>query len=102
MAEAAADLSRRVGARVAPVCSGSGRSLMMLVRNVRSDLVTERSRMAHFAAVCAAATGREFPDHRSFHQFSVAEFRRFWSLFLDWSRLPVEGMAEPVCTSDDV
>jgi acetoacetyl-CoA synthetase len=68
---------------------------------VRSRPSAEASRMTRFAEFCAAATGRNFADHASFHQFSVGEFRTFWKLFLQWSGLPVAGVADPVCTSDD-
>ena len=49
---------------------------------------------------CAERTGRRFTDHAAFHAFSVAEYRRFWLLFLEWSELIYEGVAEPVCTDD--
>jgi acetoacetyl-CoA synthetase len=61
-----------------------------------------RSQLTEFSDFCAARTGRSFADHAAFHCFSVAEFRCFWRLFLDWSGLLWEGEPEPVCTPDDV
>jgi acetoacetyl-CoA synthetase len=49
---------------------------------------------------CEARTGRRFADHQAFHDFSVEEYRRFWSLFLDWAALSWDGSPEPVCTDD--
>lgn len=43
---------------------------------------------------------RAADDARAFHCFSVAEMRRFWSLFLRWSELAIEGSPEPVCVGD--
>jgi len=58
------------------------------------------SQRTDFARFCEDRTGRRFTDHAAFHAFSVAEFRRFWLLFLEWSDLIYEGTAEPVCTDD--
>ena len=33
-------------------------------------------------------------------RFSVAEFRSFWRLFLEWSDLPRDGAPDPVCVGD--
>ena len=60
------------------------------------------SQLAAFIAHCERATGRRFTDWPAFHAFSVAEYRTFWRLFLEWSGAGVEGTEEPVCTSDAV
>jgi acetoacetyl-CoA synthetase len=49
---------------------------------------------------CEARTGLQLADHAAFHAFSVAEYRLFWLLFLEWSGLLYEGSPEPVCTDD--
>lgn len=59
------------------------------------------SQLTRFTRFCEEATGQRFPEHQALHGFSVREFRRFWRLFVDWSGLPHDGSAEPVCTSDD-
>jgi acetoacetyl-CoA synthetase len=58
------------------------------------------SQLTEFIRHCEAETGQSFADQTAFHEFSVAEYRRFWTLFLDWSGLGYEGDPEPVCTSD--
>ncbi|HEY0632080.1 MAG TPA: non-ribosomal peptide synthetase [Thermoleophilaceae bacterium] len=60
----------------------------------------EPSQLSEFMRFCEGATGRSFPDQSAFHDFSVEDHRAFWRLLLDWSRLAVEGSAEPACTSD--
>jgi len=59
------------------------------------------SQLSEFIAHCEARTGRGFEGARDFEAFSIAEYRRFWSLFLDWSEIAAEGDPEPVCTSQD-
>jgi acetoacetyl-CoA synthetase len=61
----------------------------------------EASQLTDFIRFCEGATGRSFADQTAFHQFSVAEYRRFWSLFLSWSGLTWSGEAEPVCSGND-
>ena len=58
------------------------------------------SQRTAFVRFCEERTGRRFADHAAFHAFSVAEYRRFWLLFLEWSDLIYEGTVEPVCTDD--
>ena len=57
------------------------------------------SQMTAFMRHCTEQTGETFADAAAFHAFSVRDSSRFWSLFLDWSNLLVEGPREPVCTS---
>lgn len=61
----------------------------------------ERSQLTAFTRFCEIETGQRFDDDAALHSFSVAEFRRFWALFLRWSGLVVEGAPEPVCTRPD-
>lgn len=61
----------------------------------------ERSRMTAFLRRCRAETGLDLDD-RGLHAFSVADIRRFWGLYLDFSGLAYEGDASPVCEGDDV
>ena len=53
-----------------------------------------------FMRFCEGRLGRRFADHAAFHAFSVAEFRLFWLLFLEWSDLLYEGSPEPVCIDE--
>jgi acetoacetyl-CoA synthetase len=62
--------------------------------------VVEASQLSGFMRFCESSTGLTFLDHPSFHEFSVADQRRFWHLFLSWSGLLREGSPEPVCTDD--
>lgn len=63
--------------------------------------VLPASQLTAFTRLCEASTGLSFPDEAAFYAFSVSEYRRFWSLFLDWSELVCEGSPDPVCTDDD-
>ena len=58
--------------------------------------------MRAFMDHCARATGRVFPDPAAFHDFSVADYRAFWRLFLDWSGVRCDGSPDVVCTDDRV
>jgi acetoacetyl-CoA synthetase len=58
------------------------------------------SQLTAFMRFCEANTGSRFHDHAAFHEFSVAEYRQFWLLFLRWSGMLHEGSPEPVCTDD--
>ena len=62
------------------------------------DSAVRASQMTEFRAYCERHTHLTLPDARSFHDFSVREFRTFWKLFLDWSTIAFEGNPEPVCT----
>jgi acetoacetyl-CoA synthetase len=65
-----------------------------------SSGVVTPSQLAEFTAFCEEQSGRSFDGPRDFHSFSVEEYRRFWSLFLEWADPLREGEAEPVCTDD--
>lgn len=65
----------------------------------RGDVGTP-TQLTEFRRFCEQRTGRRFPDHAAFDAFSVAEFRWFWLLFLEWSRLRFEGSTDVVCTDD--
>jgi acetoacetyl-CoA synthetase len=58
------------------------------------------SQVEDFVNYCERKTGESFADPAAFHDFSVAEFREFWRLFLDWSDPRRSGEADPVCTDD--
>lgn len=60
------------------------------------------SQLTAFMRHCAEQTGLEFETQESFYRFSVEEYRRFWTLFLDWSGIVYEGLAEPACVGDEV
>jgi acetoacetyl-CoA synthetase len=62
--------------------------------------VVERSQLTAFMRYCERETNRSFADYAAFHEFSVAEFRQFWRLFLVWSKIPFEGTSEPVCVGE--
>ncbi|MFL5865476.1 MAG: acetoacetate--CoA ligase, partial [Thermoleophilaceae bacterium] len=61
---------------------------------------TATSQMGEFRSFCEAMEGRQLGGHAAFHEFSVAEYRRFWELFLNWSGLLYEGSPQRVCTDD--
>src|SRR5580765_1668123 len=59
-----------------------------------------RSQLAEFTELCEERTGLAFDSPQQLHAFSVSEYRRFWSLFLEWADPIREGEPEPVCTDD--
>jgi len=61
---------------------------------------SEKSQLDGFISHCEERTGRSFGDPGSFHDFSVADFRGFWRLFLEWADPLRSGEVEPVCTDD--
>ena len=66
-----------------------------------ADASTGRvTQLTDFIRFCEAETGRRFPDGAAFHDYSVSEGRRFWSLFLSWSGLLREGSPDPVLTDE--
>jgi len=69
---------------------------------VPSAEAVESSQLTAFTRVLEARLGHRFQDYAALHRFSVAAARVFWSLFLEWSGLVVEGEREPVCAGDDV
>jgi len=62
--------------------------------------VGTRSQLSQFTQLCEERTGRTFDAPADFHDFSVADLRSFWGLFLEWADPPREGDPEPVCTDD--
>ncbi|HEY1741207.1 MAG TPA: acetoacetate--CoA ligase, partial [Acidimicrobiia bacterium] len=64
---------------------------------VPSSEVIAGSQLTDFARFCERATQRTFADDRDFARFTVDEYERFWSLFLEWSNLAVSGDATQVC-----
>ena len=65
-----------------------------------SPATAAASQLTAFTEFCEARTAQRFADHAAFHAFSVAEYRLFWSLFLEWSEPLREGSPEPVCTDE--
>ncbi len=59
------------------------------------------SQMTQFQRFCESQTGLSWPDYPAFHRFSIDDFRRFWTLFVAWSDVQMEGDTQPVCESDD-
>jgi acetoacetyl-CoA synthetase len=70
------------------------------VSNRSVPSVDRRSQLAGFVELCEERTGRSFDGPQDFHAFSVFDYRRFWSLFLEWADPLREGESEPVCTDD--
>ncbi|MGY8661363.1 acetoacetate--CoA ligase [Bradyrhizobium sp. UFLA05-109] len=64
------------------------------------DQTVAHSQLTAFRRWCEVRTGRSLPDHAAMDRFSVAEFRSFWRLFLEWSDLPRDGTLDPVCVGD--
>lgn len=58
------------------------------------------SQLADFTRFCEDETGRRFESAQDFSAFSVAEYRRFWRLYLERSGLIWEGDPEIVCSDD--
>lgn len=61
---------------------------------------SDNSQVEEFVSYCEARTGQRFEGPAAFHDFSVAEFREFWRLFLEWADPSRSGEPEPVCTDD--
>src|SRR5262245_40240429 len=58
------------------------------------------SQLTAFMRYCEQETARTFVDYTEFHEFSVADFRSFWRLFLCWSGIARDGEIDPVCVGD--
>lgn len=63
---------------------------------------SSNSHMQFFMHYCEQQSGLKFINYVAFDQFAVTQFRTFWRLFLQWSKLIFEGETEPVCLGDDV
>jgi acetoacetyl-CoA synthetase len=61
-----------------------------------------RTQLAAFISHCETATGRHFPTSAAFQDFSVQEFRQFWRLILDWSKIPYSGDATTSCRGETI
>lgn len=57
------------------------------------------SQMMDFMRCCAEGTGHHLRSQAALQRFSITEPDAFWRNFLNWTRLPIEGNQEPVCTS---
>ncbi|WP_428483819.1 acetoacetate--CoA ligase [Rhodopila sp.] len=58
------------------------------------------SALTGFSHYCEQHTALRFPDQAALQEFSVTDYRTFWRLFLDWSRLIVEGRPDPACENE--
>jgi acetoacetyl-CoA synthetase len=86
--------------QLAPAGTPRGRSRAPERERLRASAgATQMSEFRHF---CEQRTGRRFADHTAFDAFAVAEFRDFWLLFLEWSRLAVSGSSEVICTDEEI
>lgn len=65
-----------------------------------SPAAISASQLTAFTREFATAAGTRFDSHDALHRFTVTEFRKFWSFFLDWSALKWSGDATEVCTTD--
>jgi acetoacetyl-CoA synthetase len=63
---------------------------------------SEETALRSFVEYCEARVEERFADPQAFHAFSVARFRDFWRLFLEWSDPPREGDPQPVCSDDRI
>jgi acetoacetyl-CoA synthetase len=61
-------------------------------------VVAAGSQLSDFARFVTRRTGRSFDGYAALHAFSVDDVAHFWSLFLEWSCVAVEGEAEPACS----
>lgn len=61
---------------------------------------SENSQLEDFVKLCEERRGESFASPQAFHSFSVAEYREFWRLFLEWADPVRSGEPEPVCTGD--
>ncbi len=61
---------------------------------------SDNSQLKEFVNFCEEAIGKSYEGPAAFHEFSVADFRKFWRLFLEWADLRRSGEADPVCTDD--
>jgi acetoacetyl-CoA synthetase len=59
------------------------------------------SAMAEFARNCGSLANRDLQEWPALQGWALAEPRRFWRAFVDWSQLEVSGDLEPVLSSDD-
>ena len=66
-----------------------------------SRVAIESSQLTEFSRRFGERLGRSFKDHAELHQTSVAEFRSFWSVLLEWSALKFSGDAARVCIGDE-
>jgi hypothetical protein len=55
-----------------------------------------KSQLAQFQRFCEASTASSFADYSAFHAWSTRSPERFWSLFLEWSRIVTQGASTPV------
>ena len=59
------------------------------------------SAMADFASYCGRLAGRDLQEWPALQQWTLAEPRRFWRAFVDWSQIEMSGDPKPSISSDD-
>jgi acetoacetyl-CoA synthetase len=79
----------------------SNGTLEPAVLYVPDEQAAARSQLRAFIRYCEDATEQSFFSYGGFDQFAVAEWRRFWALFLQWSNIIRSGDPDPVCIGDD-
>jgi acetoacetyl-CoA synthetase len=58
------------------------------------------SQLTSFIQYSASRRDESFTDYESFEAFAKEDFRAFWRLFFEWSKLAYDGDTEPVCAGD--
>src|SRR3954465_6763109 len=53
--------------------------------------------LQNFIIYCSQKTGQRFSNYAEVEIFSIVQFRTFWLLFLNWSKIPFSGSADVVC-----
>jgi acetoacetyl-CoA synthetase len=61
---------------------------------------SENTQLAGFVAFCEQRADERFEGPQAFQAFSVARYREFWQLFLDWADPLRCGEPEPVCSDE--
>ncbi len=67
-----------------------------------SEEMITQAQLTEFMSYCSTKLHRKFESQASFHNFSVTNFRVFWSLFLDWAGVKYDGSPLRVCQGDDI
>jgi acetoacetyl-CoA synthetase len=59
-----------------------------------------QTQLTDFIRYCETQTGQDFSRYADFETFTIARYRMFWKLFLEWLGLPFEGDSSLVCADD--
>ena len=60
------------------------------------------SQLTAFIDFVTTSQAVSFPSYADFEEWAAREYRDFWRLFVSWSGISVDGVPEPVCTSDEI